>query len=151
MRAYMAQRRADRRQKLIDLFGGMCQVCGSGDNLEFDHIDGSTREFQLSGYHLDKSWNMILEEAKKCQLLCKAHHREKTNANGEQGGGWNLILDPKHGTAHMYLEHKCRCIDCKYARSLHRKGELGYNVVTSAPSTYKGKRGRPFPGSSVGR
>ncbi len=49
MRHYMAMRRQERRQRLIDLAGGVCRRCGSKEALEFDHIRSETRAFRLSG------------------------------------------------------------------------------------------------------
>ena len=145
MRAYMARRREDRRTKLINFLGGWCFRCGSDEDLQFDHITPGTRSFVLSGKAFDRSWTELAIELDKCQLLCRSCHLQKTIENGETGGGWNKgqsQLNLVHGTAYMYNQNKCRCIDCKYARSLNRKGEIGYSTVVSAPPGYTGKRGR---------
>lgn len=39
MKEYMQKRRLDRRNKLIQMGGGKCSVCGSENNLEFDHTN----------------------------------------------------------------------------------------------------------------
>lgn len=144
MRIYMANRRTERRIKLMQYLGDCCINCGSEESLEFDHIDAATKSFIISGFNLDKSWAKLLLEVKKCQLLCTACHNDKTKNNHEHSGGHNKILKPVHGTAHMYVVYKCRCIDCKYARSLYRNEQLGYNEQVAAPSTYECKRGRPI-------
>lgn len=148
MREYMAQRRARRRQVLIDLSGGKCEGhfyeeedgCGSTNRLEFDHIDRTTRLFNLSGKGLDGKWSSILEEHAKCQLLCHECHRTKTVLAGDSGGGHNKILNHRdwpHGSTQRYTVNSCRCIDCKFAKMLYRNKEIGYRDIVKAPEGWK--------------
>lgn len=56
-----------------------CETCGEGDPivLEFDHVDQSTKEFEISamyGYALEK----IVNEISKCRVLCANCHRRHT-------------------------------------------------------------------------
>lgn len=129
MAAYMAARRRKRRKMLISILGGSCNRCETAEDLEFDHINPAEKCFQLSGKALDKPWESLLEEAKKCQLLCHEHHREKTVEHGETGGGWNKITGPEgfqHGTESGYMRGGCRCDACRKARHDARitRGEL---------------------------
>lgn len=105
MAVYMAERRERRRQKLIDLLGGICIRCGTTKNLEFDHRDPVTKGFNLSGKALDKPWSEILIEAEKCQLLCHSHHLEKTIENGD-------IEVVEHGGG-VSGKRNCSCVPCK--------------------------------------
>ena len=125
--AYMKNRREQRRNYLIGLAGGKCIKCRRTDNLNFDHRDPRTKLFELSGWGLDKSMELILIEFAKCDLLCEDCHIEKTRTNGDHGkitGSARFFL---HGTARNYLEQGCRCERCKNARREHRAGLLGYN------------------------
>lgn len=131
-----------RRASAILLLGGKCAKCGTTNNLQFDHINAQDKSFDL-GKFWSCAENKFLAELLKCQLLCLGCHKRKTKHNGESGGGHNYIPDPQHGTAHMYIQYSCRCVDCRYARSLHRKGTLGYNVTAKAPEGFVSKRGRP--------
>ena len=137
MREYMAKRRATRRNKLVELSGSRCKVCGRDDQLEFDHRDNATRSFRLSGKGLDGPWPRLIEEHAKCDLLCYRCHRTKTIENGESGGGHNKLIDWPHGTMQRYMADKCRCIDCKYARMLYRNKETGYREVVQAPRGWR--------------
>lgn len=121
MATYMRERRRRRRLLIIELLGNKCSQCGINVNLETDHIDRSTKEFTLSGCDLDRSWSKILEEVKKCQLLCEDHHLAKSRENGDisAGGGHNKILDPQHGTAVKYKS--CKCPECRKWKSLYRR------------------------------
>lgn len=156
MADYMAQRRATRRELLLILKGSKCELCGSTDNLEFDHVVPGTQDFRLSGAGLDKAWTKILEELNKCQLLCGPCHRAKTVTKKETGGGWNKGMTmqgnkvvPVHGTANMYSTHKCNCIDCKYAKSQYRLGRISFHEQVRAPEAYTGKVGRRATQSGV--
>jgi hypothetical protein len=143
----MARWRRERRQQLIELAGGKCIRCGSTDRLEFDHRDRSTKQFELSGSGLNRSWAKLLIELQKCDLLCHVHHRVKTVQYKEAGGGQNKILVPQHGTVHCYTVNKCRCVDCRFARAHYRgrnswERTISYSEVVKAPEGWT--RGRVF-------
>jgi hypothetical protein len=70
------------RQILIEKLGGKCVECGCTDSLEFDHIDPSTKSFNIAaGYTKPKE--VLLEEVAKCQLLCNKCHIEKTKKDAK--------------------------------------------------------------------
>ena len=79
---YAAQQKRglERKKKLIEAKGGECEVCGYNKNyaaLEFHHVDPSAKEFNLDMRKLSNStWERILKEAKKCQLICSNCHAE---------------------------------------------------------------------------
>jgi len=65
------------REILIEKLGGKCVECGCTETLEFDHIDPTTKSFNISaGYHKPKK--VLEEELAKCQLLCNKCHVEKS-------------------------------------------------------------------------
>lgn len=76
------------RLEYIEQLGGQCTVCGSTEQLEFDHIDPSTKTIDV-GKLLNVSKVVREAELKKCQLLCKPHHIEKSRREREvvHGGG----------------------------------------------------------------
>lgn len=89
MREYMKQYSAKRRQKALDLLGGVCVVCGTSENLEIDHIDPSTKSFTIArGWH--HAWSKIEDELRKCQLLCQPHHIAKSSAERSVDHGAGL-------------------------------------------------------------
>lgn len=87
----------NRRQQALDILGNKCVVCGSTENLEFDHIDPKKKSFAIGAWG-SHSWEEILKELTKCQILCKIDHKKKT--------------EPKHGTYSCYKHRKCKCIAC---------------------------------------
>lgn len=86
------------------LLGEKCVKCGSTESLEFDHIDPSTKRFKITT--TTKSLVSLLEELKKCQLLCYHCHKDKTGRT-------------EHGSRAMYTHHKCRCPDCTEANRVY--------------------------------
>tara|TARA_B100000287_G_C20230175_1_gene621750 strand:+ start:189 stop:599 length:411 start_codon:yes stop_codon:yes gene_type:complete len=61
------------------LLGGKCAICETTENLEFDHIDPKTKLFNPTRYVTGgKPKDLIIEEFKKCQLLCHRCHKNKT-------------------------------------------------------------------------
>lgn len=76
---YVAQRARglDRKLSLIALKGGKCK-CDYDENiaaLTFHHRDPKQKKFGLDMHSLsNRSWESILEEAEKCDLLCANCH-----------------------------------------------------------------------------
>lgn len=89
--------------------GGCCAICDSQNDLQFDHIDPSTKEYTVT-----QKWFLPLEqwflEIDKCQLLCEKHHLEKTSRESQTR---------THGTISMYRWEKCRCDLCVKANSIY--------------------------------
>ena len=101
---------ADRRKRLIDMHGDRCDDCGKHFHpkvYDFHHRDPSQKEFALKSKNFGKSWEQIMVEASKCDLLCACCHRlrhiiieenkyndrakKRTNGTGETTG-------PRKGT-----------------------------------------------------
>ena len=66
---------------LKDMLGGKCAVCGTVEDLEFDHIDPKTKTGPI-GRLVNGAWETVVAEIEKCQLLCKPHHQEKSSREG---------------------------------------------------------------------
>ena len=101
-------------RRFADLLGGKCVECGSGNDLQFDHIDPTTKKFAIG-----KMWNredgVVLPELQKCQLLCRPCHDKKTSAmrSVPHGGG-------------VAGRRRCKCEPCRmrkneYMRALKRR------------------------------
>jgi len=82
---YIAQQRRgyERKAKLLKLKGGCCEICKYNKNssaLCFHHIDPKIIFFQIDIRHCsNSSWNGLLKEVDKCQLLCLNCHAELHN------------------------------------------------------------------------
>lgn len=109
MRLYMIERYKKRRQKALDFLGGRCAHCGNAQDLQFDHIDPTTKSNTIAkiwSHAESKFWG----EIKKCQLLCQSCHERKTlNDLGQ------FSAKDTHGTLSSY--RYCKCVLCKKANS----------------------------------
>lgn len=66
------------KQRAIDFLGGKCKSCGykkSISALTFHHRKSSEKEFDI-GTIKDHAWDKVLNELKKCDLLCFNCHME---------------------------------------------------------------------------
>ena len=67
---------------LMDFFGGKsCCDCGEKDVvvLDFDHRDPSAKKHNVSQMLcMALSWNKILDEIQKCDIVCANCHRRRT-------------------------------------------------------------------------
>lgn len=69
-------RRYRTKTKAIELLGGKCNRCGWSGHIaayEFHHIKGD-KEFNIGSAN-NKAWSSIINELKKCELLCSNCHR----------------------------------------------------------------------------
>lgn len=98
---FQRNRLSARRRKWLEE-NGPCVICGSKEKLEVDHIDPATKVS-----HKVWSWSekRLLEELKKCQVLCLEHHQQKSRLYYA-----SLV---KHGTLTMYNKYGCRCELCR--------------------------------------
>lgn len=53
-----------------------CSVCGEDDEccLDFHHLNPEEKENSISSMIRDKNWDIIMEEVKKCIVVCKNCH-----------------------------------------------------------------------------
>ena len=130
---YFQKRRKERRLKYLKLLGGKCEECGSKKNLEFDHIDPSKKEFGISRY-LNYADDRLMEEVKKCRLLCQDCHKKKTHKE------WDYAQpESPHGSLRRYQTYGCRCDKCKQARKDYylsrKKSSISTNLIALGESS----------------
>jgi hypothetical protein len=103
-RKWMAARRA------AWFAGKCCDVCGSAESLELDHVDPATKVS-----HRIWSWSESrrLTELAKCRSLCKACHKKRSDQQKRKP----LV----HGTLTGYWRHGCRCTACKLVRNTYER------------------------------
>lgn len=69
----------ERTALLIEFFATHpCSNCGESDPvvLEFDHL--RDKAFNISQVFRDRSWQTILDEIEKCEVVCANCHRRRT-------------------------------------------------------------------------
>lgn len=114
-RLYPLSWKSKRRLGYLQLHGGKCVLCSSVDKLQFDHIDRTTKSFNIQ-------WGMnriaLEAELKKCQILCADCHLKKTSA--EMSEHWIKFHGDKHGGRGAY-RRGCRCEICRAGQSVKHK------------------------------
>lgn len=110
---YRARLRSERRAFVLQYLGGKCSKCGTDKKLHADHVDPSTKLFNIS-QNLTANIEKLKLELDKCQLLCGPCHGAKTALDNGRAA-------PKHGTISMYVNHKCRCNACRSANSAYAR------------------------------
>lgn len=125
MRKYMAERYERRKQAIYDQLSGKCKICGSIEKLEIDHITPKEKSFTIGTFLAGVSKEKLESELKKCQLLCKKCHKEKTHSE----------FGAKHGSLGMYTHNKCRCQICKDSYKEYYKKLRARNSTSRVPSS----------------
>lgn len=97
------------RANFIKKLGGKCVLCKSTEKLEIDHIDAKTKKVNVAKI-FNLSEKRIWEEIKKCQILCRKCHMNKSIT--EKG---KRPAKGTHGTLSAYKY--CRCLLCKQAKA----------------------------------
>lgn len=126
MRKYINARYRRIMDRIIEYLGGKCVRCGSVESLQVDHIDRTTKLFNVSTGIQNKSKKKLWEEVRKCQLLCKPCHSIKGIEVGD-------IKSAEHGSVGKYdkRRHGCRCEICtEGARRRYKKYAETHKRVT---------------------
>ncbi len=97
------RRGLERKEILLNKSGGKCQNCGytkCKKALSFHHRIASEKKFGLSINNLwSKSWDLILIEHNKCDLLCLNCHAETEDQITKEINGCILTrVNAKYGT-----------------------------------------------------
>lgn len=79
---YVSKYRKNRRAKLDEFKKGKpCQDCGNvfpTECMDFDHREPTQKLFQIGQHHASFSWEKVLKEIEKCDLICANCHRIRT-------------------------------------------------------------------------
>lgn len=77
---HVKQWRRNMKQKVVIAMGNKCQICNynkCNDALELHHLDPNEKEFGLGAIMAHPvKWEKIVEELKKCIMLCSNCHKE---------------------------------------------------------------------------
>lgn len=117
-REYQRRRYHERMALARQRLGGKCASCGSGQDLDFDHVVPGTKTRLISEA---TNWSLarFMAEVDKCQLLCRPCHIQKSVTNGELGP------EVEHGGGKRG-KRGCPCGPCRarsraYMREYQRK------------------------------
>lgn len=119
----------------FNLLGNKCTVCESEINLEIDHIHRKLKSFNVSKAWATTNTDLLKDELKKCQTLCKSCHKEKTISEFKI----DKIREINHGTKYAWMKRKCQCPVCNNSkRAWHdkrneKRSSARQDVTRSAP------------------
>jgi len=132
------------KARIIESMGGKCNLCGynrCNTALELHHIDPSKKEISFGSIRANpRSWEKIVEELKKCVLLCANCHREVEA---------NLVELPKdiHKFNEAYTEYRTppmvydiKCQQCKIMFRTKEKDRQYCSIECSNLSNRKVER-----------
>lgn len=77
------------KHRIVEALGGKCIICGFDkwtESLDFHHINPKEKLFNLSSLGISKgskNWKSIVEEARKCVILCANCHRAYHSGHAE--------------------------------------------------------------------
>jgi hypothetical protein len=141
-----------RKKELVELAGGKCIICGYNKCLRaltFHHRDPNNKKFQLSSADIkSKKWEEVIEEFKKCDLLCVRCHAEIHDLEYQNYINIEVYKSPNkykktffcpNCNSNMSSKSKM-CIKCKQLKSrkvnrpdkdvlINQINELGYSAV----------------------
>ena len=135
----------ERKQKYINMLGGVCSMCGSKNNLQFHHRDRTIKSFSI-GKLMNYAEDKVLQELNKCVLVCKSCHIEQHKKDGtfkNCGGRKENSCGEKNPKARRVLcittgkEYKC-ISDCAKDLGFHPYKHQIYAVCRGKRKTYKG-------------
>lgn len=108
----------DRKKKIIEIMGGKCCICGYNKNyasLDLHHINPKIKKYNSNKLKII-SWDKVLDELKKCILVCRNCHGEIhhpqwdiSTLDNEQATVDNLLLN---FSAYSTLCHTGNCPIC---------------------------------------
>jgi hypothetical protein len=105
-----------RKIKLMQTFGAKCGVCEYDKNfscLTFHHKDPKTKNFCLDLRSCsNRSWESLLEEAAKCELLCNRCHTEHHNPQLDSKSCYEKMNSFIEFNEDLYKNKKIECGHC---------------------------------------
>ena len=161
--------RKNTKIKMVEAMGGSCQCCGYStctEALAFHHIDSSVKDMGFGATRANpKKWEKIVEELKKCVLVCHNCHSEiharvrqlpKTYAKfDEEYTDWKRVeeynncpvCDKEKPVKQKFCSHKCAqtnsrkvdwdSIDLLDLLNKHKISELEEMLGVSNAAIYK--------------
>lgn len=79
------RRKQEGRKILVEAKNKPCADCGVQYPyyvMQFDHLDGDDKEFNIGGAWLRYGFQRILDEIAKCDVVCANCHAERTHQRG---------------------------------------------------------------------
>ena len=111
------------KTRIVESFGGKCNICSYNrcqTALELHHLDPSKKNFSFGAIRADpKKWNVIVEELRKCIMLCANCHREVHS--GFIDLPKNLVFFNEDYSKYESLYKKADVSECPVCKNLKNK------------------------------
>lgn len=118
---YVKKWRRKCKERIVEAMGGACCICGynrSNSALALHHLDPSKKDLALGGIRANPiSWDKIVEELRKCILVCHNCHTEiheeiiciplNAPSFNEDFANYRLMLETKEAIARESAKTPC--------------------------------------------
>lgn len=125
------------KARIVEAMGGGCVICGYNKchgALATHHLDPSQKDFTLSRIRANiKSWALIVNELKKCVLICHNCHNEVHHGLAVVPENCKTF-DSKYEDYKVLLRKTTNCLFCNAQIPTYKKH---CSVDCSARSKYK--------------
>lgn len=116
--------RKETKARIIESMGGKCALCGYDkchSALAMHHIDPSQKDFSLGAIRANiKSWKTIVNELKKCILVCHNCHSEIHEGIVTMPENYPKF-NPIYENYNLHFKEIKYCLSCNKQIPLHKK------------------------------
>ena len=132
--------RKSTKSRIIESMGGGCVCCGYNrcqSALALHHLDPNKKDFTLGAIRASiKSWKTIVEEIKKCVLLCHVCHCEIHEGIRELPGSYPTF-DQKFEDYKFLIKSQFKTINCPICKKSMPEKNRYCSASCSSKSKYK--------------
>jgi hypothetical protein len=120
------------KQRIVQAMGGKCGMCGynkCNNALELHHITPEEKDFSLGGIRANpRSWEKIVNELRKCILLCSNCHREVEAGITELPKNFVTFNEEyaTYKTPSVKNEYICNSCNIKFTTTRKAKNQYSY-------------------------
>jgi hypothetical protein len=133
---YQKLRGLKRKIQIVEMLGGKCENCGYNKNIaafDFHHVNPKEKDYQLDMRKLSNTrFDKLLEEVKKCKLLCSNCHREFHSPDLELTLAKEMVKKIDESVINAKHIGRPKCTDCDC--------EINYTHTRCKDCNYKFRR-----------
>lgn len=112
------------KQRMVAAMGGKCQCCGYDrcmESLDFHHVDPKQKEMALGSIRANpKAWGAIVNELRKCILICRNCHGE-IHYTGKSLPESYAHFDERYADFTNHQDFATPCLHCGRPKAPNRK------------------------------
>lgn len=112
------------KQRMVAAMGGKCQCCGydrCAESLDFHHVNPAEKEIGLGSVRANpKAWGAIVNELRKCILICRNCHGE-VHHQGRQLPENYAQFDERYADFTKHQDFATPCLHCGKPKAPNRR------------------------------